>query len=357
MAVETVGSLSQATFIRTSPFRSYEADEWLYWIMSQVNLFPDRKRNADMIQPIVNTVTKKLKGFEWPIEILRPRGDGEHKAGDPYLFSPEAVHTKGFSKPKGYAETGEIPTDDVEISMAATDSPEGVKYLTRFMESKDYVQRQEIARDLSAATQVNANKIEALSPLVDTSGTTFTVDPAVAGQAAWVSTVIDNLTTKRWTIPQHRREVRRHRQRHSAIIPVAFCGHDVYDQVEDEMDAKTDKTVDLRSFFRLDSRVDDMKKGEMNPISDSEIPGLMVKGVLYIADDRWDQAQPTTILFPELTAMFLFAHAAQNPKSMGPKDVSLEAAIDATRFLVKRQVFMVDYARWRHMKVKNTKIA
>jgi len=123
------------------------------------------------------------------------------------------------------------------------------------------------------------------------------------------------------------------------------------------MDAKTDKTVDLRSFFRLDSRVDDMKKGEMNPISDSEIPGLMVKGVLYIADDRWDQAQPTTILFPELTAMFLFAHAAQNPKSMGPKDVSLEAAIDATRFLVKRQVFMVDYARWRHMKVKNTKIA
>lgn len=340
---ETVGAIATTVFLKKNLKRSWGSSNALFQILATEDLNPGRLENIDKITPVTNT-TGKAESYKWSVSMTAPNNGGTAERsfarGGTFDFDIDDRLVPASATPKHYAEAVTVPTTDIDVHTSASDNENMVSEVVAQMDDGKFKLLEEISTDLTAAAS-GANTIVTLLEQIDATGTASGI--AQGTHANWAANEI--AVGGRLTLQLLSKTIRDMRRSRAATLDCIIVGAGVYDLLVQEAEAKNTGWFDIVQHFGKND-----KTGMMRLPLETSFDVIKVSNAIIVCDDKLDASAPTVALGLSLKDIFLYASKAANFEVKPWEDVSIPAAIDQTRALIRWSGFTGVHSRRRHVK-------
>lgn len=345
-AAETIAAIATKVFYKRNMKRAWGAQRALFQVLATDDLMTRKKEVMDTITPVKNT-HGRAEAWKWPVSMTQPANGGAFARGGAFTYTVDDRFVSGEADTRHYAQPIVIPTTDIDVRANASDNENSVNYVLNQMNDAKWRLLELIADDVLGAS-TGANEITTLLELVDSTGTASGISQAT--HANWASTEVD-LANARLTLPTLAKRIRDHRRSKGATLDVVVVGSGVHNLLVQEAEAKNQPVFDIVDHFG--TRADGSKRLHL----ETSFSTIMVERAVILPDENLDANAPGTVLGLSLPDVFLVAAEKANFAIKGLEDVSVTAAVDQTRGLLRWSGFTGIANRRTHFKYVNAATA
>jgi hypothetical protein len=330
----TIETAARISALAKKPQRMWLASCPLAQILGTGRISPKKVAKLEQIAPVIDMHLKKAEYYKIKVNMYKPSKTQHLSPGGAITFGREFRLVPGKAYPKTSVATYTLSTLGLKTNLPAAGNEGDVNMLA--LEKLDAMDAlfDSVESDLCAATQAESAPTSIVATILDASKTLHDIAPG--DHAAWIPDVTamgGSRTRLAHLKAKSRYHAARGRQIGAWVGDEAAIGY-LISEAEDE----GYKTMDLASMFGRDG-----KTGENKLYLETSIDSVKVCGAPLVPVPALSTTAPGLVFGFPLDDLALATVGGIDFK--GPKDVSLEAAVDETRGMISIPLIVVCYNR------------
>lgn len=322
---ETIGAMAETVFFETEPQRTWGEKLVALDILSNESLSLSRKTAFGQLDKLKNKFGR-VEAIKVSIRTAAPANGGSYQRGGNFTYANNDTKVPAYYEAKLFAQPFALPTSDIDIRQPAAGNENAVAAVVEEMRDARHQLGIKLETNIFNPAP-GANDFASIMQDLAATGTCGRI--AQADYASWATPVIP-MANKRLGLDRLAEEIQKYRIRKRGSLDLGFCGYSVWNQLLKEAEARFGRMVQVMSVSEAFGNDD-----EGNLILETKVDCFKVHGCIFVVSEFHDSQLPTSVFLLSMDRYLLCGVDGNDYNVSGPKDVSIEAATDQTRGLIK----------------------